>query len=34
LQVVVAFFLGGLITFKNKIILLIKSIYHIIFVRR
>ena len=34
LQVVVAFLLGGLITFKNKIIQVIKSIYHTIFVRR
>ena len=34
LQVIVAFFLGGLITFKNKIIQLIKSLYHFFLLRR
>jgi len=30
LQVVLAFFLGGVLTFKNKIIRTIKSLYHAI----
>jgi hypothetical protein len=34
LQVIAAFLLGGLITFKNKIIQLIKSVYHLFLIRR